>query len=89
LGILALLCKIGKKGNIGHFDKDLTDSDLASTLFYTWLIYVILTILCSVNLWYRLKHPWPTADEEAEEERRTTIGTSKDPQLRASLSEEQ
>jgi hypothetical protein len=64
LGILALLFKLNKAGNIGHFKYD--DSENATVLLITWIIYVVLTVFCAFNLHYRLKHPWPEEGEPAQ-----------------------
>lgn len=58
LGILAILFASGKKGNIGDFD-DKDNKKHATTLFVVAGIYLVLTVFCSWNLNYRLKHPFP------------------------------
>ncbi|OHT03528.1 hypothetical protein TRFO_29082 [Tritrichomonas foetus] len=63
LGILALLFHLGKQGNIGHFSKEHSDADRAKLLMITWIIYIVLGILCGINLVYRLKHPFPEAED--------------------------
>jgi hypothetical protein len=66
LGIIALLFKLGKTGNIGHYSKD-KYGEYATTLFITCiniLIYVMLTIGCGVNLGYRLRYPFPEEEDE-------------------------
>ena len=64
LGILALLFNSGHPGNIGHFSHDYTDKDRAKLLMITWIIYVVLGVFCGVNLFYRLKHPFPPAEDD-------------------------
>ena len=62
LGILALLFKLGKQGNIGHFS--LSDAENARNIFWAWFIYVFLTIFCAFNFWYRSKYPFPPKEDE-------------------------
>ena len=62
LGILSLLFYTGKQGNIGHFSR--SNMENARNIFYAWLVYVILTILCGFNLWYRSRHPFPPKEDE-------------------------
>jgi hypothetical protein len=61
LGILALLFKLHKSGNIGHFKFE--DSENATVLLVTWIIYLALTVFCAFNLKYRLANPWPEETE--------------------------
>jgi hypothetical protein len=63
LGIIALLFKLGKTGNIGHYTKD-KYGEYATTLLITWIIYIVLTIACGINLGYRLRHPFPEEEED-------------------------
>jgi H+/Cl- antiporter ClcA len=65
LGILALLFHLGKQGNIGHFSHPAQEN--ATVLLITWCIYVVILIGCSVNLYYRLHHPWGEEVPEAEQ----------------------
>lgn len=77
LGVLALLFKNGKQGNIGHFSKSAKDN--AKNIFITWIIYVVLTILCGINFFYRSKHPFPVEENEDETNKKqhfSAIGTS-------------
>ena len=63
LGILALLFYMNKQGNIGDYDPD-DHKKYGKTLLITWIIYIVVTILCGINLFYRLKHPWPAEGQE-------------------------
>jgi hypothetical protein len=47
LGILTILFQTGKQGRIGHIKNE----------------HVALTIFCSWNPWYRLRHPFPPEDD--------------------------
>lgn len=74
LGILALLFHKGKQGNVGHFEPG-TEGDITKTLFITWIIYVVFTIGCGINLFYRIKHPFPPAeDPDAQKDQFSVIG---------------
>ena len=66
LGILAILFSKHKQGNIGDFKR--SDSENATTLLITVIIYFVLTIFCSWNLRYRLKNPFPPKDGETKED---------------------
>ncbi|KAK8866550.1 hypothetical protein M9Y10_009514 [Tritrichomonas musculus] len=61
LGILALLFELDKEGNIGHFKKN--NKQNAQILFITWIIYIVIGVLCGVNLFYRIKHPFPPQED--------------------------
>ena len=67
LGILAILFKLEKQGNIGHYTKGPQEN--AKVMFITWCIYVVLTILCGINLYYRTKHPFPPKENEDEDKK--------------------
>ena len=68
LGILAILFKFEKQGNIGHFKKGPQENALV--MFVTWCIYLALTIFCAINLYYRSKHPFPPNENEEEENKK-------------------
>jgi hypothetical protein len=75
LGVLALLFMTGKQGNIGHFKNPRDHKTKALTLFGTWLIYLVLTILYSLNLAHRLKYPFPPEeDDRAPNQKFSAIG---------------
>ena len=73
LGVLGLLFWKGRQGNIGHFDKT-KNLDYAKTIAITWGIYVALTILCGINLFYRLKHPFPSEEDPNKKDQFSAIG---------------
>jgi len=65
LGILGLLFSIGKQGNVGHFKAE--DAHKHGTnLLITWAIYVVVTVLCGFNLYYRIGHPFPEITDATE-----------------------
>lgn len=73
LGVLGILFLTGHKGNVGHFNPE-DDKKNGTTIMITWAIYTALTIFCSGNLWYRLKHPFPVADPNEGKEQFSAIG---------------
>ena len=66
LGILTILFASHKQGNIGDFKR--SDSENAKTLLIVVIIYFVLTVFCSVNLRYRLRHPFPPTEGQVKEE---------------------
>lgn len=70
LGILALLFHLHKQGNIGHFKN--SDETNAKVLMITWIIYIAIGILCGINLFYRIKHPFPPQEDESKKEDQMT-----------------
>ncbi|KAH0793116.1 hypothetical protein GPJ56_003011 [Histomonas meleagridis] len=62
LGIIALLFYLDKPGNIGHFSR--SNIENARNIFYAWIIYVVIVILCGINFWYRRKHPFPPKEDD-------------------------
>ena len=73
LGTLALLFWKGRQGNVGHFD-DSKHLEYAKTLAITWGIYVFITIACGINLFYRLKHPFPPEEDPNKKDQFSAIG---------------
>lgn len=63
LGIMGILMKKNKEGNIGiEYPKDADIPKLknqyANTLLWTVLIYFVIVVFCIGNVWYRVGHPW-------------------------------
>jgi hypothetical protein len=80
LGLLALLFMMGKQGNIGHFKNPEGHKTKSLTLFGTWLIYLVLTIACALNLAHRLKYPFPPEQNvDAPKEQFSPIGPTMRP----------
>ena len=80
LGILALLFNKGKQGNIGHFTKGAKEN--AKNIFITWIIYVVVTVLCGINFFYRSRHPFPPEEDDDETNKKqqfSAIGTPSKP----------
>ena len=61
-GVLGILFHFHKSGNLGHLDPD--DENHKMRSIYVVLIYIVLLIYCSFQLWYRKKNPYPEDEEE-------------------------
>lgn len=77
LGILALLFELDKEGNIGHFKN--SNKSNAKVLFITWIIYIVIGILCGFNLFYRIKHPFPKEEDPKKGDQMATLTRKAEP----------
>ena len=79
LGLLGILLKTGHEGNIGieyskGEDKDKLNSEYGDVMLITVGIYLAFVIGCSINIWYRLKHPWPVVVDADANKQFSAIG---------------
>jgi len=61
-GVLTLLFKSGKAGNMGHVEHDNTVN--AQTCLNVVIMYIVLLLYCSIQLYYRKSHPFPPEEDE-------------------------
>ncbi|EAY08317.1 hypothetical protein TVAG_401720 [Trichomonas vaginalis G3] len=75
LGIMGGLFMNGHQGNVGIEYKDEAErKKIGKTMLWTVLIYAILVILCSINVLYRIRHPWAEAVDPNASKRFSAIG---------------
>ena len=79
LGLLGILLKTGHEGNIGieykkDDDKKKVNDEYGNIMLITVGIYLAFIIGCSINIWYRSKHPWPVEEEKDAHAQFSAIG---------------
>ena len=78
LGVLGILMKTGHEGNIGieykRGQEDEMRNKYGDIMLITVGIYLAFCIGCAVNIWYRLRHPWPDVVDPKLEEQFRAIG---------------